>query len=77
MGPSVSVKNGDVIGLFVINKDNTGHSFDIDSLGIHVQLAPNSTTAATVKPTESGLIEFYCSISGHRNAGMVGTIAIE
>lgn len=76
-GPSVSVKNGDVIGLFVVNKDSTGHAFDVDSLGIHVQLAPNSTTAVTVMPTGPGAIQFYCSVPGHRDAGMVGTISVE
>jgi plastocyanin len=74
---SLSVKNGEVLGVFVINKDATGHAFDIDSLGIHVQLAPNSTTAIAVTPTGPGALEFYCSIPGHREAGMVGTIAVE
>jgi uncharacterized cupredoxin-like copper-binding protein len=63
--------------LFVINKDTTGHSFDIDSLGIHAQLAPNSTTAVAVTPTGPGAVEFYCSVPGHREAGMVGTIAVD
>ena len=75
--PSVSVKNGDVVGLFVVNKDRTGHSFDVDSLGIHVQLAPNSTTPVAVTPTGLGTLEFYCSVPGHRDAGMVGTIVVE
>jgi plastocyanin len=74
---TLSVKSGDVIGYFVINKDRAGHSFDIDSLGIHVPLAPNSTTAVTVRPTGSGSIEFYCSVPGHRDAGMAGTISVE
>ena len=75
--PTVGVRNGDVLGLFVINKDTTGHSFDIDSLDIHVQLAPNSTTAIAVTPTGPGALEFYCAIPGHRDAGMVGTISVE
>jgi uncharacterized cupredoxin-like copper-binding protein len=77
VGPNVSVKNGDVLGLLVINKDTTGHSFDVDSLGIHVPLAPNSTTTIAVTPTGPGAVEFYCGIPGHREAGMVGTIAVE
>ena len=75
--PTVGVRNGAVLGLFVINKDTTGHSFDIDSLGIHVQLAPNSTTAIAVTPTGPGPLEFYCAVPGHREAGMVGTISVE
>jgi hypothetical protein len=41
---SLEMKNGEVLGLFVINKDGIGHAFDVDSLGIHVQLPANSTT---------------------------------
>jgi plastocyanin len=73
----VTMSNGDVLGLFVINRDHAGHSFDIDSLGIHVQLPPDSTTAIAIKPAGPGRLEFYCSVPGHREAGMVGTIAVE
>ena len=71
------MKKGDVLGIFVINRDPYGHSFDIDSLGIHVALPPNSTTAVAIKPTAAGNLEFYCSIPGHKAAGMVGTIAVQ
>lgn len=75
--PSLDMKAGEVLGLFVTNKDNTGHSFDIDSLGIHVQLPPRSTIAVGIEPSGPGSLEFYCSIPGHREAGMVGTINVE
>jgi len=74
---AVHMRTDEVLGLFVTNKDGIDHSFDIDSLGIHVQLPPNSTTAIAVKPTGSGNLEFYCSIPGHRDAGMVGTISVD
>ena len=71
------VRDGEVLGLFVINKDGIGHSFDIDSLDIHVQLPPNSTTAVAIKPTGPGTLEFFCGIPGHREAGMVGSITVD
>jgi nitrite reductase (NO-forming) len=74
---SLAMGKGDVLGLFVINKDGIGHAFDVDSLGVHVQLPPNSTTAIAIKPTGPGTLNFYCSVPGHRDAGMVGTISIE
>lgn len=77
LAPSFTVKNGDFLGLFVSNKDSAGHSFDIDSLGIHIALAPNSTTAVAVRPTRPGALDFYCSVPGHRDAGMVGTITVD
>lgn len=74
---SLEMKNGEVLGLFVINKDGIGHAFDVDSLGIHVQLPANSTTVVAIKPTGPGNLEFYCDVPGHKSAGMVGTIAVE
>jgi Cupredoxin-like domain len=71
------MRNGQILGLFVTNEDGIDHSFDIDSLGIHVQLPANSTTAIAIKPTGSGNLEFYCSVPGHRDAGMVGTISVD
>jgi nitrite reductase (NO-forming) len=74
---TLQMKNGDVLGIFVINRDPYGHAFDIDSLNIHVALPPNSTTAVAIKPAATGSIEFYCSLPGHRAAGMLGTITVQ
>jgi plastocyanin len=74
---SLHMTNGEVLGLFVVNKDGIGHTFEVDGLGIHVELPPNSTTAVAIKPTGSGSLEFYCNVPGHREAGMVGTINVE
>jgi plastocyanin len=69
--------SGEVLGIFVTNKDGYGHSFDVDQLGVHVALPANSTTFIAVRPTTSGSLEFYCAVPGHRDAGMVGTIAVK
>lgn len=74
---SLHMNDGEVLGLFIVNKDLFPHSFDIDSLDIHVQLPPNSTTAVAVRPTGPGEIEFYCGVPGHVAAGMVGTLHVE
>jgi hypothetical protein len=74
---SLEMDSGEVLGLFIVNKDPVPHSFDIDSLDIHVQLQPNSTTAVAIKPTGPGNLEFFCGVPGHRQAGMVGTITID
>jgi len=74
---SLTMKNGEILGLFVINKDPFGHTFDIDSLGIHVQVPPNSTAAVTIKPKATGTLEYYCSVPGHKDGGMVGTLSVQ
>jgi uncharacterized cupredoxin-like copper-binding protein len=74
---SLEMKGGEVLGLFIANKDPFPHSFDIDSLDIHVQLLPNSTTAVAISPSGPDSLEFYCGVPGHRDAGMVGTLSVE
>jgi len=73
---SYAMSSSDVLGLFVENRDSTTHSFDIDSLNIHVQLPAHSTTAVAIKPAQAGALEFYCAIGGHKAAGMDGTINV-
>ena len=74
---SLDMNDAEVLGLFIVNKDPFPHSFDIDSLKIHVQLLPNSTAAVAIKATGPGNIPFYCSVPGHVAAGMVGTLRVE
>jgi uncharacterized cupredoxin-like copper-binding protein len=73
----LEMRDGETLGLFITNRDDLVHSFDIDGLDIHVQLPPNSTTAVAIKPSGSGTLEFFCAISGHEAAGMVGTIEVK
>jgi len=74
---SLDMNDGEVLGLFIVNKDPFPHAFDIDSLDIHVQLPPSSTTAVAIKPAGPGNVEFFCGVPGHREAGMVGTLSVE
>ena len=74
---SYSIGGSDVLGLFVENQDSFAHSFDIDTLNIHVQVPANSAIAVSIKPTSPGSIEFYCAVPGHKAAGMVGTITVQ
>ena len=67
---------GQVLGILVTNADPYAHSFDVDALGIHVPLPPSTTTFVAVKPAAGGPLQFYCGVPGHKDAGMVGTIAV-
>lgn len=74
---SLEAKSGEVLGVFVTNKDGFAHSFDIDALGVHVPVPADSTTFVAVKPTSAGALQFYCAVPGHKDAGMVGTIDVK
>jgi hypothetical protein len=74
---SPQMKNGEVLGLIITNPEDVPHSFDIDSLDIHVQVSPETTTAVVIQPTGPGNLEFYCSVHTHRERGMVGAISVD
>lgn len=53
------------------------HNFHIDELDVHSEdVAPGAETAVTIN-AEPGEYEYYCSVPGHRQAGMVGTLIVE
>ena len=77
VGDSPQMKDGEVLGLIITNPEDVPHSFDIDSLDIHVQVTPKTTTAVVIEPSGPGQLVFYCSVHGHRAAGMAGTITVD
>jgi plastocyanin len=76
LGTGLRMDSGEVLGLFVTNRDDVAHTFDIESLDIQVDLPAHSTTAVSIRPTGPGTLEFFCAVPGHREAGMVGTIEV-
>ncbi len=58
------------------NQDTNAHSFDIDEFTVHTPLPAGATSLALFTPSTPGTYTFYCSIPGHREAGMVGTLVV-
>lgn len=59
-----------------ITLQNTGlieHDFVIDELGVDIHTEAGETVTETVT-LPAGTYDFYCSVPGHREAGMEGTI---
>lgn len=73
----LTVKPGDTITM-----TNTGfleHDFTVDELGIHEVTPSNGDTVTITIPEDAaaGEYEYYCSVPGHREQGMVGTLIVE
>jgi nitrite reductase (NO-forming) len=58
------------------NTGSTMHDFSITKLNIHVELPPGQTTTVDID-APAGEYEFYCSVPGHKEAGMVGKLVVE
>jgi uncharacterized cupredoxin-like copper-binding protein len=43
---------------------------------LHVAAEPGATNYLTFTPTKPGTYEFFCTVAGHKDAGMVGTMVV-
>lgn len=66
------------ITINLVNNGAALHNFNIDELGVSSgDYAPGETGTVTFNSGEPGTYEYYCSIPGHREAGMVGTLIVQ
>lgn len=73
----LSVKPGDTIQM--TNAGALPHDFTVDELGINAVVSSSGETATITIPQDAapGEYEFYCSVPGHKEAGMDGTLTVE
>ena len=76
--PTIEVKAGDVMKLTIVNDDAIEHDIVIDALGVHSAHITGEGESTTVIFTaeEPGVYEYYCSVPGHRAAGMHGELIV-
>ncbi len=68
---------GETVAIVLDNQDLYAHSFDVDALDVHVAMPAKQEVFATFTATRPGVYDFYCGVSGHTEAGMVGKIIVE
>lgn len=44
---------------------------------VHVAVGPGATGSVSFTPTAAGEYEFHCTVAGHQEAGMVGTLVVK
>jgi uncharacterized cupredoxin-like copper-binding protein len=76
----VSADGGSSLTVNLENAGNQLHDFTIDDLDgerVHVEVASGEEDSVTLDiPDDVDEIEFYCTIPGHRDAGMEGVITV-
>lgn len=70
----ITAAPGDTIQ--VVNAGFLEHNFTVDELGIAQDLTQEPVTITIPEDAAPGKYEFYCSVPGHREQGMVGTLTI-
>jgi uncharacterized cupredoxin-like copper-binding protein len=70
----VEVGEGEVT-VEIANLDAFDHDFTIDELDVQLLLGANESAEAMFEASP-GTYTFYCSVPGHREAGMEGTLTV-
>lgn len=72
---ALSVTKGKVITLKVTATD-INHTFTIDELGISIAVGKGQTISKQTRVDKVGTYAFYCTVPGHRSAGMQGSLKV-
>ncbi len=74
----VTVKVGQPVQLVLDNKGVIEHDFVIDRFKVKMGIVqPGKTGTVTFTPSAKGTFPFYCSVPGHKEAGMTGTLVVQ
>lgn len=80
VNPELTAQTGTGVRVTVVNGDGMAHDFSIADFGIKTPLvsAKGSTTEIVFAVVEGqeGSYDYFCTISGHRQAGMAGKFII-
>lgn len=79
VNPALRVRKGQQVMIEVVNGDGVPHDLVIPALGRRTKLLSRRGARATLRftPDQEGTYAYYCSVPGHRAAGMEGRIVVE
>lgn len=72
----ITVTAGEDVSIVLTSTDLL-HDFTVDGLDIHVAADTGKTVAGGLRADEPGQYTYYCTVPGHREAGMEGTLTVE
>lgn len=72
----ITVKAGEVVNLALVNRGVTVHDLVIPAYRIWLVAPAGQSSTTGFRALRPGEYEFYCSVPGHREAGMVGRIVV-
>lgn len=72
----ITVTAGEDVAI-VLSSTDLLHDFTVDGLDVHVAADADETVAGGLRADEPGQYTYYCTVAGHREAGMQGTLIVE
>lgn len=63
--------------LTIKNGGSVDHDFTFEKAGIAVSLKPGASADKELAALPAGTYDFFCSVPGHKEAGMVGKLIVK
>ena len=73
----VTIEAGGPTTVELVNAGSVEHDFTVDDVDFKVTAAAAKTGTGELTVPEAGEYTFYCSVPGHREGGMEGTLVVE
>ena len=76
--PTLTAQPGDVVSITLVNGDGIAHDLTLDEFGVQTEeiASQGAESTVTFEVTEAGEYEYFCSLPGHKQAGMVGSLVV-
>lgn len=72
----LTIPAGTGVVVTIQNHGQLQHDFNIDELQVRTELLDAGDSTTVTINAAAGAYEFYCSVTGHKEAGMVGTLTV-
>jgi len=75
---SITFAKGEMVQITFTNAGSAPHDFTLEGLGIKTRvIGPGQTDSVEFTAPAAGNYTFFCSVAGHRQAGMEGIMEVE
>lgn len=77
--PTIEVPAGKQVTLELRNRGSLDHDLVVDAINLRSRVVkPGQSQSLTIGPFPAGTThDFYCSVTGHKAAGMVGRLIVK
>ena len=78
INPELHVKSGDVVQITLVDGDGAQHNIFLPDFNAHSDdiTGPGASTVIVFRADQDGTFAYFCSILGHRQAGMEGKLIV-
>lgn len=72
----IEVRADEPVNIRLVNRGALFHDFAVEGLAFRLSSLPGEQATAGLEAAEPGSYRFLCTVPGHADAGMVGTLVV-